>query len=429
LISKYFKQLKSGVKSEFGKNVLTIFSGASISQIIPFIISPILTRIYSPDDFGLLALFVSVFSIISIISTLQYEAAIVLPKKDEIAINLVALCFIITIIVSLLTLLTVITFNAKITGWLGNNNLSIWLYFIPIPIFLTGVFNTLNNWASRKKQFKRIAFRNISQSTATGGSKVLFGFLKLTNIGLIVGTLIGQFTSTYVLAWLTFKDDKKILKNIKKEKILAAAKEYRNFPKYVAWQGFFDMFNSSGTNFIISAFWGTHILGLYSFSLGIMQKPLSLIGSSVAQVYYQKASEDYNQGKNIWAITKKLIFRLSLISIFIFTPVAIGGPKLFSFVFGEEWLSAGIYARILIPWLMVRFIGSPITSSINIIGKQKSFFKLTLLFNILFPSLFYFSFKVGIPFNISLLIVSILSGIYLFSVIFWIKSIINNERN
>jgi O-antigen/teichoic acid export membrane protein len=401
------------VKSEFSRNVFTLFSGTTISQIIPFIVSPILTRLYNPNDFGLLALFVSAFSIISIIVTLQYESAIILPKDDKDAINLVALCLIIAVCVSFITLILVVAFNNFFVRWLGNDDISFWLYFVPIPIFLTGLFNTLNYWASRKKQYKRLAIRNISQSSITAGVKVILGFAGALKSGLITGTIVGQASATGVLTGLTWKEDKDILQCISKEEIIKNARIYKNFPKYSAWQGFFDMFNASGTSFVISAFYGSGILGLFSFTLGLLQKPLQLIGNSVTQVYYQKASEIYNAGGNIWEITQKIFVRLTILAIIIFTPIAIAGPKLFSIVFGKEWFEAGLYARLLLPWLFVRFIASPITSSINIIGKQKAFFYATLALNIFSPLAIFLAYKSKFLFTSTLFYMSIFTCIYL----------------
>jgi O-antigen/teichoic acid export membrane protein len=422
-----FSFVRNNIKSEFGRNVLTLFTGTTISQVIPFIISPILTRLYSPEDFGLLALFVSVFSIVSIIVTLQYEAAIVLPKEDSDAASLVRLCLILTSAITIISLLISIFFNNTITRWLGDDNLSYWLYFVPIPVFLTGIYNTLNYWATRKKQYKRLAYRTISQSTTTGGLKVLFGFIGAVRSGLITATLIGQTTATTVLAWFTWKDDKKILRNVSKKDMLKNAVAYKDFPKYTAWQGFFDMFNASGTTFLISAFFGSLTLGLYSFTLSLLQKPMQLIGNSVAQVYYQKASELYNEGNNIWEITKKLLIRLTIIALIIFTPLAIAGPKLFSFVFGKNWYDAGIYAQLLLPWMVVRFIGSPITSCINILGKQKEFLYYTIFINVIFPTILFLALKLKLTFEIALLCVSILTGIYVVLQILWIRKLLRIE--
>ena len=119
-------------KSEFSKNVLTLMTGTTIAQAIPIAISPILTRIYTPEDFGVLALFVAITTIFGTIANARYELAIMLPKKDEDAINIFALGFIITCFISLILLILVLVFNDYFTKLLGNDEISFWLYFVPI---------------------------------------------------------------------------------------------------------------------------------------------------------------------------------------------------------------------------------------------------------------------------------------------------------
>ena len=131
-------------KSEFSKNVLTLMTGTTIAQAIPIAISPILTRIYTPEDFGVFALFIAITAILGTVANARYELAIMLPKKDEDAINIFALGFIITCFISLILLILVVIFNDYFTKLFGNDEISFWLYFVPITVFFSGLFNILN---------------------------------------------------------------------------------------------------------------------------------------------------------------------------------------------------------------------------------------------------------------------------------------------
>jgi O-antigen/teichoic acid export membrane protein len=138
------------LKSEFTRNVLTLMTGTTIAQAIPIAISPILTRIYSPEDFGVFALFVAITSIFGTIANGRYELAIMLPKKDEDAINIFALGFIITTFISLLLLILVLIFQDKIVDILKNEDIRVWLYFVPLAVFFVGLYNILNYFNNRK---------------------------------------------------------------------------------------------------------------------------------------------------------------------------------------------------------------------------------------------------------------------------------------
>jgi len=176
-------------KSEFSRNVLTLMTGTTIAQAIPIAISPILTRIYTPEDFGLFALYISIALLFATAATGRYELAIMLPKKESDAVNIVFLSLLITLIITLLTLFIVFFFNQSITNILGNQDISSWLYFIPFTVFFMGLYQSLNYWNNRKKEYKRLAISRVVQSGVTGGANLGMGGLQFGASGLIVGAL------------------------------------------------------------------------------------------------------------------------------------------------------------------------------------------------------------------------------------------------
>ena len=199
MLKKYFPE------SEFVRNVLTLMTGTTIAQAIPIAISPILTRIYTPDDFGIFALYMSIAGIISVIATGRYELAIMLPKDDKDAINIGVLSIIIAFFISLIVFLIVLIFNQEITNLLNNPKISNWLYFIPLSILLTGIFQSYNYWTNRKKGYKKLSITNITQTSTTAGSNIAMGFAKFGSSGLIIGTLIGQAAASTLLCYLNYK--------------------------------------------------------------------------------------------------------------------------------------------------------------------------------------------------------------------------------
>jgi O-antigen/teichoic acid export membrane protein len=194
-------------KSDFSRNVLTLMTGTTIAQAIPIAISPILTRIYSPEDFGIFALYMSIVSIIATMATGRYELAIMLPKKDEDTLNIMALSIIIVFFVSFLTFLIVFFFNAQITDFLGNTAISYWLYLVPISVLLTGVYQSLNYWFNRKKVYKTLAKNRIIQSSTTSITNLSLGFAGVGSSGLILSSVFGQGVVTALLSKFFFKNN------------------------------------------------------------------------------------------------------------------------------------------------------------------------------------------------------------------------------
>lgn len=415
------------LKSEFLKNVLTLFTGSTIAQVLPILISPILSRLYAPGDFGTMAIFVAIAGFISIVITGQYESAIVLPKENNDAINLAALSFIITLCISIFTFFIILIFHNTICDWFNAENLQNYIFIIPLSVFLTGVYQILTFWMLRKKQYKQLAIRQVAQSLSTSSIKLGGGLLNPSPTGLILGNIFGQFTSTSVLCWLTWKGDADKRELINKEEIIKVAKKYKDFPKYIAPQAFLDILNASSTIFLLSYFFSSTVLGLYSFAYSMVTLPMRLIGNSIRQVFYQKASEVHNGGQNLWPIIKKMIIRLTLIGLPGLVVILFFGPQIFSIVFGSKWEEAGFYAQILMPWLFVNFVASPLGSVSQILNKQKQFFILTSFGNIMVPSLLF----CFIYFNTSiynvLIFFSALSIIHYFIVFIIVRNIIKNN--
>jgi len=356
-------------KGGFVANVLVLMTGTTIAQAIPLAISPILSRIYTPENFGVFALFISITSILSVMATGRYELVIMLPEKDEDAINVLVLSILVAFGVSLLILLIVFVFNSQITKLLGNEEISKWLYFVPLFVLLTGMYQSFNYWFTRNKQFKTLSISRVSKSTAGGLTSVPLGFLNFGSAGLITGGLAGQAVATLFLGWQARRDDKNKRKFISKGKIKENAKRYKDFPKYSTINSLLNTASNQIPIFLLTSFFSTTITGFYSFGHRIVTVPMGLLGRSVAQVFYETASKTYNEKGDLYGLVKNVYIKLAKVGIIPFALFFIFAPDLFAIVFGSQWREAGVYTRILTPWLFIAFLNSPITFIVGIVGK------------------------------------------------------------
>jgi len=362
--------IKIKTNSSFSKNVLTLMTGTTVAQAIPISISPILTRIYTPEDFGLLTTFVSISFIFGSIANAKYEQVIMLPKKDEDAINIFALGFIITSLLTLMLLLIAIFFNTTITTMLNNQAIGIWLYFVPISVFAIGFFNILNYFNSRKKSYKDIAKATVIKSIVLATIQLSIGFLKNGATGLITGQFISQISANIQLLKNTI-NDKVLMSKIKRVKIIALAKKYSDFPKFALPSSLASTLSLHLTNILISSFYSLATLGLYSIVQRTLAMPSALIGGAIGQVFFQEAIEEKHKTGliiNTFNITAK---KLILIALPSFTLLFFIVEDLFAFVFGEEWRVAGEYAKIVIPYFFISFISSTLSSVYDIFGYLK----------------------------------------------------------
>jgi O-antigen/teichoic acid export membrane protein len=365
-------------------------TGATIAQAIPIAISPILTRIYTPEDFGIFALYMSIASILSIVATGGYEHAIMLPKKNEDAMNIVVLSITISFFISFISLIIIFIFNTQITSFLGNPEISSWLYFIPITVLLTGIYQSFNYWSNRKKEYKGLATSKVIQSGTTTTINLGMGFSGFGSIGLILGAIFGQGVVTFYLGKLTFNSEKEKIKNLKKHRIIVLAKKYINFFKYSTFSSLLNSLSFNLLSILLSKIFSATVLGFYSLVYRILTLPSALIGSSISQVYFQESTKQKNIYGNNKVIFLSTLKKLTIISGLIYIPMYFYIVDLMTFVFGEEWKISGEIAKILIPLMLVRFISSILSSTLTTYEKQKSglFINLLLTFNIISISFF-----------------------------------------
>jgi cbb3-type cytochrome oxidase maturation protein len=400
-----------------------LMTGASIAQAIPILISPLLTRLYSPEDFGLAASYAALAAVIAVLATSSYEQAIVLPENDTAAVNLMVLCGAITLAITLLTLAVVVGFNQPIAAMLGSETLAVWLYLVPLSVLLQGIYQTFSLWKNRTRQYDRLAGGQVSQSLTTAIASLLAGLGPVGAGGLILARILGQAIGTGVLAWPRRGGIALNTARISKQAVVAQAVRYKNFPKYTMPQGLLDGFRDSGTMLLISFFFDAHILGLYVLVMRVLRTPLSLIGSSIAQVFYREASQVYNSGQALWPLQKRLLLSLIKISLPIFLGVVLVGPLAFPLIFGPKWVEAGTYLQVLAPWIFINFISSPISQIPFILNKQREFLFVGVGYNVLIPLAFLLFSQVSHDPIKVFAAISLTASLYLIGVIIWIAKI------
>ncbi len=361
--------IKKLTSNEFNKNVIKLLTGATIAQAIPIAISPILTRLYTPNDFGVLALFVAITTIFGSIANARYELAIVLPEKEEDAINLVALSILISTSLSLILFVIVIFLKDIILVILDNQEISFWLYFSPLVVFFIGLFNALNYMHTRLKNFGLISKVNIIRSIGLSIIQLSFGFLKLGVGGLISGQIFSHLIANTRLI-KNIINDKQLIKAITVDEMVRLSKRYSDFPKYSMWAILANTLSKHINSVFIASLYSTSILGYYSLTQRILGVPINLMGQTIGQVFFREATKEKKQKGNAYRTFKSTFIKLLLISIPLFSFLFFFIEDLISFVFGEDWIIAGVYAKIILPLMMMRFIMVPL-SLINVVFERQ----------------------------------------------------------
>lgn len=363
-------------KSEFSRNVLTLMTGTTISQALPIAVAPILTRIYSPEDFGLFAFYFAIVSILAVLATGRYELAIALPKKRDDAYQIVILSSIISTVLSLIILFLIWLFQFKIVGMLDNQDISNWLYWIPLSIFLIGIYQSLYYWFNREKGYKNMANSRVIQSSTMLGTQVGLGFIfKFSAFGLIMGQFAGQVL-TVVYMGKKFLCDTRNSHKPKKLKQFALAKRYINFPKFLLVAHTMNATSRQLPSIFFNILFTPTVAGFYILIQRVIGAPMTIIGSAIGDVFRQQASQAYMQRGECVMEYKNTLKKLTIISILPFVAFIFFAPYLFAIVFGEDWRIAGEYAQILTPMFFLQFIASPLSNMFLIAEKQKEDLKM-----------------------------------------------------
>jgi O-antigen/teichoic acid export membrane protein len=410
--------LKSfNLKSEVIKNIIVLTSGTVFAQLVAYVLMPIITRLYTPDESAEFGLFIRIVGVGAAIATARYELALPVAKLDQHSFRIYRFALRITMIVSAIALI------ALVYPIIFAHDLSEVLFYLSIPfcIALTAFMNLGTNWAVRMKRFGIISYSKLTNSIVGNVFKVIFGALNTGYIGLILGTLIGLFVSVIFF----FKDFKfsntayKIKSRSPRNFLLA--KEYVDFPKVNLPHTMMDLGKDLTIALILWELYGQTEFGLFNHTYQMLRLPLVLIGTSIGQVFFQRCAEKINKGENVLSVAVASVRTLALLSLVPFAVVFFFGEDLFALVFGESWREAGVYAEIMTPWFMVNFITSPISSLPLILRKQRSFFFLAMFGTaMMIATLFIPKMYFDATIHESLYITSYSQAIYLVFVIFTI---------
>lgn len=356
------------MKSVFIKNVLTLITGNAFALVIPILLYPLVSRIFTPEDYALFGLYIGVFSFLEIASAGRYDFAIVIPKKNEDAINVIGCGFLISILYATVVLLLVILFKDVLAKQLNNPALANWLFFLPVSLLLVSISKLCNGWLFRMKNFKAASINKASQKLTEVAGQLSFAFI--SGNGLILGDLTGRLFNA---VFSTYQSVRSGLERgmVNKRSMLINFKRYSEFPKFSILPSMLNTLGGMMPMFIISAYYSVDISGSFNFSRLLLSVPFALISTAISQVVMQQVSERRHNKETIAPEIFSLAWKLFLFSLLIIIPLYFAGPELFEFVFGDKWKVSGEYTSILIFSYAVTFIVSPLSILLVVLEKIK----------------------------------------------------------
>jgi O-antigen/teichoic acid export membrane protein len=364
LIKNYFNS------SEIQKNLLVLIWGTALAQMIPILLQPILRRIYEPSDFGLFAIYTTLYGMLVALANLKYESSIVLPKEDAEASNLLVAGILTSFIFSLSLIILVYFSNDFLMNLFSFPiELKKWLYLIPLSVFLLSSYQCINYWFIRKKAFKTSSLNKLVRRGSEGLVQVS-AVSAFKSVGLIWGSIVGDFTNFFTGIW-QLRRIHFPFKSVSWKSMKAAMLSYKDFPLYHAFPSFLNAISLTLPVLILNKSYGEEITGQFDLSRMILALPLALVSVSLSQVLLQQFAEFIHLRKSL----QKLFFKTFKLLILIAIPGVIialfFSVSIFVFIFGDSWRMAGGMTQILIISYAMKFIVSPLTVSFIALKKVR----------------------------------------------------------
>lgn len=363
----------------FFNDLFKVGGAAIVAQGIGIITVPIFARLFDPEVLGQYTLLISTIGIFGFFSTFRYEYALMLPKEDNDAVNILIGTVGISLLWSSLLFVLIYLFKSDIEQIGQLNSISPFIYLIPILVLLASLINLLRFWANRKKLFGFNARVSIFNSFTIRLGNIGLGSLGfVSSAALVFISLLFQFLETVYRIYNFIKSDIHSFRyQCTLEKIRKQFIRYKRFPLIDVWNGFMDTGSLLIVPILLSVYFSATEVGLYSQSLNIVQLPLVLIATTFGQVFFQRLSEAKYSGELTQVVSESFVF-LFIISIPVFTVLFFWGTELFSFFLGERWARAGQYASLLAPWCLLKMVYSPLSVTFIVTERQDVFLILTI---------------------------------------------------
>lgn len=349
----------------FLKNILVLASGAALANVITLLFSLLITRIYSPEEYGYLGVFTSAIYMFAPAVALTLPMAIVLAKRDAEAWAVAKLSLAVASILSALGLLLILIFEADVLKLLNAESLQGFGWLIPVAVLIAAIFQINEQWQIRNKGYQTLARSLTIRALIIGGSQSLFGLWKATGSVLILLYTFGLVLQNLFLAARIRRPLDTIDSSYK-----ALINKYSDFIIFRAPQVLLNSFSLGAPTLLLSSFFGSSVAGFYTISFALLTVPVTLLGKSVGDVFYKEAVDSVNSGQGVRILMFKTTRNLVLLGILPFGLLAVFGPDVFSLLYGENWRTAGEFAQWISLWLFMLLASRPAIATIPVLGLQ-----------------------------------------------------------
>lgn len=364
------ERLKKLFINSFIKDVGKLSIGTFAGKAITVAALPLLTRIYSPEDFALLAVYMALVSTISVISCLRYEIAIPLAESDEDVADLLIASITSLVVVIAMVVAIILLLSDNILNLIKQPSMGLYLWLVPFGIAATGIYAITQNYSTRARWFAKIARIRIGQAFVGNSTSLVLGYFGFAPLGLLIGNLINTSAGGFRLFFSIGRNELQKIKKTTYQSVIKTLQKYRRFPVYSAPESLFNTAANQIPIVIIGIYAGVEA-GFMALAMQVMVLPSRLMAGAISQVYVSRAPQAYNDGR-LGEFTKSSMINLTKIGIGPFLLLAAISPIVIPYIFGENWERSGAIINWLMPWTLMQFIVSPVSMALHVVGKQRT---------------------------------------------------------
>lgn len=356
----------------FGANVARLLTGTALVQGLNLLISPILSRLYTPGDFGSLAVFTSILSVLAVASCLGFEKSIPLPQEDGLGAASLMLSLVAGFVSSVAVALIIFPLGGWIVQTFDVPEIKPYLWLLPLSLFGLSTYQALSQWATRRQAFGLIAKTKVTQGLSQALGQLGLGFALKGPLGLIVGDTLGRVGGSGTFAIRALREDKAVLLSVRWPDLKKVVRRFGGFAFFSSWAGFLHLAATAFAPLLFASLYSKEVSGFYNLGQKAIWNPMVVLSGAMAQVFVGRAAAAYRDDKSqlagLFDRTAKRLFLIGIGPMAILT--LIGGP-LFAWVFGPEWREAGVYMQIIAFTQLAQFAVGPVFQVLSILEKPR----------------------------------------------------------
>jgi len=371
MINRVAARLFSGASAGVFRGMATLAVGSGIGRLVGIATIPVLTRLYTPEDFGVLAVFMALVAILAPLVTLRYALALPLPRYDGGAMNLLVLSIALMLVLSTVIAAILWTWGNLLLSLVSMEVLAPWWWVIVLAVIGTALLELLTMWATRRRAYRVIGQTTVTQSMVAALVKIGFGVAAVQPLGLLLGQVMAQAGGIVRLLRGFGAELRANRRYVSLKRVRMVALRYKGLPTWRLPSQLLMVFSMQAPILAFSVLYDSSTVGQIGLSLTAVAIPIAVLGGTTSQAYFAEISRiSPRDPQSLYAVTRSTLKTMLVVSLVPSLILFAFGTPMFTLLLGAAWAEAGRYAEILSAYLLVQFVSNPISKIFSVLRME-----------------------------------------------------------